>query len=97
MTDEELAAVARGDFGTFTEHEKVALELADAMTLAIPTTPRDQNPSSAAPALLDDAGLLFSPRDLVELTMSISMWNALSRFHRVMSFELDMPEAPPEV
>jgi AhpD family alkylhydroperoxidase len=97
VTDEELAAAARGDFGTFSEQEKVALELSDAMTLAVPAIPRDQNPSAVAPALLDDATLLFSPRELVELTMSISIWNALSRFHRVMSFDLDMPEAPAEV
>ncbi|MDT5053405.1 MAG: hypothetical protein QOF66_1771, partial [Mycobacterium sp.] len=40
---------------------------------------------------------LFDPRELVELTMSISVWNALSRFHRVMEFDLDMPEPPPAV
>lgn len=29
--------------------------------------------------------------------MSVSVWNALSRFHRVMLFDLDMPEAPEAV
>jgi hypothetical protein len=27
--------------------------------------------------------------------MSVSLWNALARFHRVMDFELDMPAPPP--
>jgi hypothetical protein len=27
--------------------------------------------------------------------MSIAVWNALSRFHRVMDFDLDMPAPPP--
>ena len=29
--------------------------------------------------------------------MSISVWNALSRFHRVMEFDLDAREPPPAV
>jgi len=36
----------------------------------------------------------FSDVEILELTMSISVWNALARFHRVMGFELDMSEAP---
>ena len=36
----------------------------------------------------------FSDTELLELSMSISIWNALSRFHRVMGFDLDMPIAP---
>lgn len=34
----------------------------------------------------------FSDVELLELTFSVSIWNALSRFHRVMDFEVDMPE-----
>jgi alkylhydroperoxidase family enzyme len=36
----------------------------------------------------------FSDVEILELSMSVSVWNALSRFHRVMGFDLDMPEAP---
>jgi hypothetical protein len=30
----------------------------------------------------------------MELVLSISLWNALCRFHRTMGLELDMPEPP---
>ncbi|HEX4558993.1 MAG TPA: carboxymuconolactone decarboxylase family protein [Mycobacterium sp.] len=96
-TADELTAVARGEFDSFTDRERLALELADAMTVAIPTTARTTLPSGIPPALRDDAARVFSPGELVELTMSISVWNALSRFHRVMAFDLDMPEPPREV
>jgi len=26
--------------------------------------------------------------------MTVSVWNSIARFHRVMNFELDMPAAP---
>ncbi|KMO83650.1 carboxymuconolactone decarboxylase family protein [Mycolicibacterium chlorophenolicum] len=97
VTPKELADVARGDFSGFSERERAALDLANAMTQAIPASAYHSNPSGVPPALLDDAVALFSPRELVELTMNISVWNALSRFHRIMHFDLDMPPAPADV
>lgn len=95
--DDELVAAARGDFGAFNARERLALELTDAMTSAVPVTPRSDIPSGVPQALLDSAATTLTPGELVELTMSISVWNALSRFHRVMAFDLDMPEPPAEV
>ncbi|HEY5986720.1 MAG TPA: hypothetical protein VIV12_10125 [Streptosporangiaceae bacterium] len=34
---------------------------------------------------------MFTPAERVELLMNIGVWNALTRIHRVMGFELDMP------
>jgi AhpD family alkylhydroperoxidase len=95
VTDNELSAVARGDFSGFTEVEQVALRLTDALTVDISRIPVRQSASGVEPGLLEQAQRLFSPGELVELVMSIGMWNALTRFHRAMGFELDMP-APPE-
>lgn len=85
ITVEELAAVASGDLDRFTERERVALVLAEEMTVKLATTDTEE------------AHRAFEPDELVELVMCISVWNALSRFHRVMAFELDMPEAPAAV
>ena len=96
-TEEELAAIARGDYSDFMKREQLALELADEMTTALPTRTREQNRTGISATVHDEAKEVFEPRELVELTMSISVWNALARFHRVMDFDLDMPEPPLEV
>jgi AhpD family alkylhydroperoxidase len=96
-TETDLAAVARGDYSGFTDRERIALQLAEEMTTELPVRTREQSPTGISAQLRDAARELFDPRELVELTMSISVWNALSRFHRVMEFDLDMPEPPPAV
>lgn len=85
VTVEDLGAVAAGDLERFTERERVALALAEEMTVKLATV------------ATEDAARLFGPAELVELVMCISVWNALSRFHKVMAFELDMPAAPAAV
>jgi AhpD family alkylhydroperoxidase len=97
ITVDELVAVARGDFDGFTEREKLALQLTDTLTLAVPALSRRENATAVPAQLREAAERLFGPGELVELTMSISLWNALSRFHRVMAFDLDMPEPPAQV
>ena len=96
-TEQELASIARGAYDGFTERERVALRLADEMTTGLPSISRQQSATGISAQLRDAATEVFSPRELVELTMSIGVWNALSRFHRVMDFDLDMPDAPPAV
>lgn len=92
-TDEELAAVAAGDFSGFDEALQVALELSDQMS-AIAAVPRSESRTGVDAALLERAQVLFDPAQLVELTMGIAVWNSLCRFHRTMDFELDMPVPP---
>ncbi|MGW1542028.1 carboxymuconolactone decarboxylase family protein [Streptomyces sp. NPDC002309] len=94
---DELAAVADGELDDFTERERLALRLAEEMTVGLPNVPVGDGPTGVPESLRDDAQRLFSPAALVELVMCISMWNALSRFHRVMDFELDMPKPPAPV
>ncbi|MGE0219384.1 carboxymuconolactone decarboxylase family protein [Mycolicibacterium sp.] len=94
VAEADLAAAAAGDYTGFTERERTALQLTDGMTTGIAATTRDEHRAGISDQLRAAAEKLFSPRELVELTMSISVWNALSRFHRVMDFDLDMPEPP---
>ncbi|WP_053763327.1 MULTISPECIES: carboxymuconolactone decarboxylase family protein [Streptomyces] len=94
---DELAAVADGEFKGFTERERLALQLAEEMTIELPKVPVADGPTGVSTGVRDEAQRVFSDAELVELVMCISMWNALSRFHRVMAFELDMPAPPAPV
>ncbi|MFJ4466925.1 carboxymuconolactone decarboxylase family protein [Streptomyces sp. NPDC089424] len=94
---DELAAVADGELAGFTARERLALLLAEEMTVALPDVTVAEGPTGVPASLRDEAQRMFSPAALVELVMCISMWNALSRFHRVMDFELDMPKPPAAV
>jgi len=93
-TEPELTAVARGEYDQFTEREQLALRLTDEMTTELPARRRQASPSGLSDQLREGLEQRFDPTELVELTMSIGVWNALARFHRVMEFDLDMPEAP---
>jgi AhpD family alkylhydroperoxidase len=97
VTEQELIDVARGEFSSFSDLECLGLELADAMTLDIPLTPRVDNEFGVDEALLARAGKVFDARQLTELLMAIGVRNALTRFHRVMGFDYDLPAPPDEV
>ncbi len=76
VTEQELAAVARGDFSSFSDNERLALELAEAMTVEIPQIGRKVSDVGVEDALLARAREAFDSRQLTELTMSIGLWNA---------------------
>jgi alkylhydroperoxidase family enzyme len=94
---DELEAVANGQLEGFTEQERLALQLAEEMTVAIPTVPLGSDRTGVSASVREEVQRAFDAPAVVELVMAISVWNALSRFHRVMDFELDMPEAPAPV
>jgi AhpD family alkylhydroperoxidase len=96
-TEQELTAVAIGDFSGFTERERLALQLADEMTTELPARSYEQSRTGISEQLRGSLTKLFDARELVEMTMNIGVWNALTRFHRVMDLDLDMPDAPPAV
>ncbi|MEU4097854.1 carboxymuconolactone decarboxylase family protein [Streptomyces sp. NPDC026673] len=97
VSADELAAVAGGEVEGFTKQEQLALRLAEEMTVALPTVPVESGLTGVSADVRDDAQRVFDAAQLVELVMCISLWNALARFHRVMDFELDMPEPPAAV
>lgn len=90
----DLERLAAGDFASFTDKEQLALRFTRALTVDIPVTGRDESVTGVAPELLAQVQDSYEPRELVELVMSVGLWNALTRFHRVMDFDLDLGEPP---
>jgi AhpD family alkylhydroperoxidase len=82
---DELEALAADRLDAFTPEERLAIRYARELTVAPPVTRH---------AELRDA---FTEPQIVELTASIALWNALTRFHRVMDLPLDMPAPPPAI
>jgi alkylhydroperoxidase family enzyme len=72
----------------------LALTLTKELTLNPTQVMFSEAPQVISPELQERLTAHFSDTELLELSMSISIWNALSRFHRVMGFDLDMPIAP---
>ena len=97
ITDDELAALARHDLAGFGERVRVAIEFARELTVRPPTVGFTDEAQAVDRGLLARVRASFSEAEIVELTANISLWNALSRFHRVMGFELDMPPPPASV
>ena len=95
VPEDDLVAVARGDFEGFAEPERVALELCDELTLRMPSVAYADAPQLVDSALLERLRATFTDPQIVELVATIGIWNALARFHRVMGFDLDM-DPPPE-
>lgn len=97
VTDEELAALARDELDGFSEAEQAALEFARELTVLPASVRFGRDPQAVDNAVLEQVQALFSDPEIVELTANISLWNALTRFHRVMGLPLDMPPPPPAV
>ncbi len=94
---DELDALAAGDLDAFGPDERVAIRFARELTLAPPATRFADNPQAVDPALLAEVREAFDEPQIVELAASIALWNALTRFHRVMDLPLDMPAPPPAI
>lgn len=95
VPDEDIVAVARGELDGFDTRERLALELAEALTVSPPSVAHADAPQLVPDEMLARLREEFSEPAIVELVATIGLWNALARFHRVMGFELDM-EAPPD-
>jgi AhpD family alkylhydroperoxidase len=97
ITPDELDALALGELDAFSPEEHLAIRFARELTLAPAATRFAENPSAVDPDLLAELKAAFTDPQLVELTASIALWNALTRFHRVMELPLDMPAPPPAI
>jgi AhpD family alkylhydroperoxidase len=95
VPEDDIVAAARGEVAGFEDRERLALELAEVLTLRPADVGYDEERQLAPPELLARLREAFSEPELVELVAAIALWNALARFHRVMGFELDM-DPPPE-
>lgn len=97
IAPEELDALAADALADFSREERLAIRYARELTLAPPRTRFADNPQAIDPALRAELVDAFDEPQLVELTASIALWNALTRFHRVMDLPLDMPAPPPAI
>jgi AhpD family alkylhydroperoxidase len=91
----DIIAVGLGDWASLSPVERWALQFTDELTLKPAATAWTDMSQIVSEPLLAKLKSALHDEELVELTLSISLWNGLARFHRVMGFELDMP-APPE-
>lgn len=95
VTDAELEALAAGRIADFADDEQVAIRFARELTMKPPSVRHAGNPQAVEPGLLAELGETFDEEQIVELTATVALWNALTRFHRVMELPLDMPAPPP--
>lgn len=81
----------------FSVAEKAAIAFAEELTTQVDDISYADNPQGVSAGTLKGLKDHYSDTEIAELTLSISLWNALTRFHRVMDLELDMPAPPPEL
>ena len=89
-----LLAVASGQWSDFDDTTRAVLRFTEELTTLPSVVSYNDSPLVVDQATLDELASALTDAERVELTMSVSVWNALARFHRVMGFELDMPEPP---
>jgi alkylhydroperoxidase family enzyme len=94
IPDDVMRVVVSEQWDDLDPKLQVALTLTKEMTLYPPHLTFSEAPQVISHELQEHLTTHFSDTELLELSMSISIWNALSRFHRVMGFDLDMPIAP---
>lgn len=81
----------------FTEAEQAALAYAGELTTQVHDVSYAENRQGISAEALEGVKKHFSDAEISELTTTVALWNALSRFHRVMDFDLDMPVPPQEL
>lgn len=99
IADDDLIALAdlEANRGGFASRELAALDLADEMTVRVSEVSYRDDRQAVSAELLGRLKQQFSDTEISELALSISLWNALTRYHRVMDFDLDMDPPPPEL
>ena len=94
VTAEQMVAAVAGNWDGFDERTLVALEFTRELTLNPQNVDFQDFPQAISPDIVTSVKSLFTDVEILELSMSVSVWNALARFHRVMGFDPDMPDAP---
>jgi alkylhydroperoxidase family enzyme len=82
------------NWGEFDEKTRIALEFTKQLTLNPSAVEYGDLPQAVDSSVLAALKFHFSDAEIVDLAMTVSVWNSIARFHRVMNFELDMPAAP---
>ncbi len=97
VPEEQILGVRSPAADVFDEPLLAALAFTDELTLAPPTVPQGAVRQAVSAATLSRVEAVYDDLQRNELALSVSLWNALSRFHRVMDLEMDMPEPPSEL
>jgi alkylhydroperoxidase family enzyme len=99
VPEEDL--IALGDLARnrdrFTESELAALDFTDELTTRPDEVRFGDEPLGVSKETISQLREHFGDAEIVELAMSVSVWNFLSRFLRVMDFDLDMDPPPPQL
>ena len=94
VTEEAMRSIVGHDWDALSSEWRAALEMTRELTLNPATIDFESMPQAVSDQTLAAVKSHFSDVEILELAMTIAMWNALARFHRVMDFDLDMPNAP---
>jgi AhpD family alkylhydroperoxidase len=97
VDEREILAVAAPTSEVFDEPTLAALAFTDELTLAPPSVSVAEAPQAVTARTLDRVTAVYDDRQRAELALCVSLWNALTRFHRVLALDLDMPEPPAEL
>lgn len=97
ISAEDIDALATDRLDAFAPDDRLAIRYARELTIAPPVIRHADNPQAVDRELLAALAEAFDEPQLVELTATIALWNALTRFHRVMDLPLDMPAPPPAI
>ena len=94
VDDDDLRRIAAHDWDDFDPSMRAVLQFTEQLTTRPDDLPYTAGPRAVDREVLDRLSADLTDAQVVELAMSVSLWNALARFHRVMGFDLDMPEPP---
>ena len=94
LSESQMVAAVSGNWGSLDRPTQVALEFTKQLTLNPTAIAYAELPQAVESSLLASLKEIFDDEEIVDLAMTVSMWNSISRFHRVMDFDLDMPIAP---
>jgi AhpD family alkylhydroperoxidase len=94
VDDVAIIAAATQQWDAFEPATRAAMCFTRQVTLDPVRTAWSHRPQAVDDELLAEMKSFFTDQQLVELTLSIALWNALARFHRTMGFDLDMPVPP---
>lgn len=97
IAEEDIIGLLNPANHPFAAAEQAALAFTEELTVQVDDIRYAVNKQGVSQETLHLIKKHFSDEEISELAVSVGLWNALSRFHRVMDFELDMPPPPPEL
>jgi AhpD family alkylhydroperoxidase len=95
LPETQILGVASPSAEVFSPADLAALCLADELTIGPASTPVGVAPQAVSPEALAEVRRWFSDPEANDLALTVAVWNMLSRYHRLMAFDLDMAPPPP--